>query len=358
MDTLPADQVVGILTNMLAKTAIRGNFMSAQQDIIAQGDKAVQTETFAEQLSQLASNLGDVNAGRFLALSAGSEPTDSDASGAFMSADGETFGSDTYNIGGVNSGVLQFGLSSTTGKAYAGGGEVILDANGISMVMPTTTYSTGAAIKWADGTETPIKIQARKYAQGGGGIDTNALLIGATGNATVSFAVVNLVSTNGDATATSSISIEAGNGAGTGLVTVSGDVFQSYATQNLINGSNIVTEATVYSGTYTPTLSNTTNIAASTAYVCQYMRVGSVVTVSGHVDIDATAAGNMVLGITIPIASNFASTDGLAGAAAAIAVNESAGILADASNNRATLRTTAVSTANNAWFFTFTYLII
>src|SRR5438093_13362661 len=32
-------------------------------------------------------------------------------------------------------------------------------------------------------------------------------------------------------------------------------------------------------GTYTPTLTNSVNVAASTAYVCQYLRVGAVVTV-------------------------------------------------------------------------------
>src|SRR5688500_4743620 len=34
------------------------------------------------------------------------------------------------------------------------------------------------------------------------------------------------------------------------------------------------------SGTYTPTLTNTTNLDGSTAYECQYLRVGNTVTVS------------------------------------------------------------------------------
>ena len=37
-------------------------------------------------------------------------------------------------------------------------------------------------------------------------------------------------------------------------------------------------------------------MAASTAYTCQYLKVGSVVTVSGRVDIDPTGAGDTFAG--------------------------------------------------------------
>jgi hypothetical protein len=115
----------------------------------------------------------------------------------------------------------------------------------------------------------------------------------------------------------------------------------------------------IVAGTYTPTLTNTTNVAASTAYLCQYLRVGTFVTVSGRVDVDPTAAGQVVLGITIPVASNFAATDGLAGVAAASAVaGQSAALYADAANDRATLEWIAVDTANRAMHFTFSYRII
>lgn len=214
-----------ILDNMLAKKAVRANFMSAQEDM--QGDLEVtgQRTTFVDQLAEVSPNLGTISAGRFLALSAGSEPTDSDACGAFMSADGETFGSSTYNVGGVNNGTLQFGLSSTDGKALAGAGEVIIDADGISMLMPTTTYSDKASVKWTDGAETPIKVQAKKYIQLGITPDTNALGIDVTGNASVNMASIDLNATNGDASASAGLTVEAGNGAGTGRVIVGADSF-------------------------------------------------------------------------------------------------------------------------------------
>lgn len=113
------------------------------------------------------------------------------------------------------------------------------------------------------------------------------------------------------------------------------------------------------SGTYTPTLTNTTNITASTAYQCQYLRLGNTVTVSGKVDVDPTIAGQVVLGVSLPIASNIGAVEDLGGVASAIAVaGQSAGIYGDAANNRATVEWIAVDTANRAMFFTFSYQVI
>ncbi len=125
-----------------------------------------------------------------------------------------------------------------------------------------------------------------------------------------------------------------------------------------------IDDGLIYSGTYTPNLTNTANIAASTAYACQYLRVGNVVTVSGKVDIDVTSASTITtLGLSIPIASNFSSTEQCGGvcvtnAASASAYNHFA-IYADATNDRTTFENVCGSgTANTAFFFTFTYRII
>lgn len=113
------------------------------------------------------------------------------------------------------------------------------------------------------------------------------------------------------------------------------------------------------SGTYTPTLFNTTNVAASTAYSCQYLRVGSVVTVSGKVDVDPTAAGFTVIGISLPIASNLANGNELGGTGAAPGIaGLSAGILADSANDRAVMEWTAVDITNQSWAFQFLYRIL
>ncbi len=110
---------------------------------------------------------------------------------------------------------------------------------------------------------------------------------------------------------------------------------------------------------YTPTLTNVTNLDASTAYQCQYMRVGSVVTVSGKVDVDPTAAGAARLGISLPIASDFGAEEDCGGVAFAPGLaGEGCAISADNINNRADMRWIAVDTTNAPRFFTFTYRII
>ena len=120
-----------------------------------------------------------------------------------------------------------------------------------------------------------------------------------------------------------------------------------------------VWDNTILSDTYTPTLTNTTNVAASTAYQAQYLRVGSTVYVSGRVDVDPTAAGQVVLGISLPIASNFGADEDCAGSASAIAVaGQSAGIHADTTNDRAIMEWIAVDTANRAMYFQFGYQVI
>lgn len=66
------------------------------------------------------------------------------------------------------------------------------------------------------------------------------------------------------------------------------------------------------SGSYTPTLTNTTNISSSTANLFTYVRVGDVVMVHGRPSVQPTAASGTVseLRISLPIepAANFSST--------------------------------------------------
>jgi hypothetical protein len=128
----------------------------------------------------------------------------------------------------------------------------------------------------------------------------------------------------------------------------------------ITNGSGTLSFGSIIdSGTYTPTLTNGTNVAGSTAYLSQYLRVGSQVTVSGKVNINPTSTGATEMGISLPIASNFGNDYECAGVANFIAIaGESAGILADAANNRASLQYIAVDIADKVLAFTFTYTII
>lgn len=112
------------------------------------------------------------------------------------------------------------------------------------------------------------------------------------------------------------------------------------------------------SGTYTPTLTNQTNVAASTAYACQYMRVGNTVTVSGQVDIDPTAAGATLLLMTVPINSAFNAVEQAGGAAICGTVAGLAVAVAAISANTVGFFWVAVDTANRNFQFTFTYRVI
>lgn len=118
---------------------------------------------------------------------------------------------------------------------------------------------------------------------------------------------------------------------------------------------------TLAHGTYTPTLTNTANLDASTAYACQYLRVGNTVTVSGKVDVDPTTTTTLTtLGISLPIASNFATAQQLGGTAATTSdiTEAAAGIFADTTNDRATMQWRTTDVTNHDMFFSFTYLIV
>lgn len=72
------------------------------------------------------------------------------------------------------------------------------------------------------------------------------------------------------------------------------------------------TQQYIASGTYTPTFSSFTNLVSvsTSGKTWQWIRVGNVVTVSGFIAINATAAGGIVFQATLPISS---ATGNLAG---------------------------------------------
>jgi hypothetical protein len=123
------------------------------------------------------------------------------------------------------------------------------------------------------------------------------------------------------------------------------------------------TDGNIFSGTYTPTqVSTNTNVDTVTYQSAQYMRVGNTVTISGRVDIDATATGNTVVQFSLPIASNFSSTAQGAGTAAftsaTVANNSFARLSAQATNFCIFLQCNSTITTSASWFYTFTYRVI
>lgn len=138
----------------------------------------------------------------------------------------------------------------------------------------------------------------------------------------------------------------------------SNEVPTKNATRDKIEGMNIV------QGTYTPTLTNGSNVDASTVpgTTLYYQRQGNQVTVWGMVTIDPNAATTTtVLSISLPIASALTSYTQLSGQATG---NFVAGayfggfIQGDDTNDRAQLDFTSGTSLNQTWSIRFTYEIL
>lgn len=132
------------------------------------------------------------------------------------------------------------------------------------------------------------------------------------------------------------------------------------ATPSSVASIPLADVATLSAGAYTPTLFNVANLSASTAFSCQYLRVGGVVTVSGRVDVDPVAAATLTtLGISLPIASVLANTHECAGSGVSPAIaGQCAAVLGDVANARASLQWTSADVTNQALYFSFTYRVI
>jgi len=118
--------------------------------------------------------------------------------------------------------------------------------------------------------------------------------------------------------------------------------------------------AVLDSGTYTPTATLSTNMAAATPTVAIWLRVGNMVMVAGAITLDVTTTGiSSEVDLSLPVASDFASSADLAGSGSAqtIAV-EAQAIFANVASNRATMQYLANTAASHVARFTFMYQVI
>ena len=114
------------------------------------------------------------------------------------------------------------------------------------------------------------------------------------------------------------------------------------------------------SGTYTPTLTNVANLDGSTAFECQYLRIGNTVVVGFKVSVNPTLTATVTqLGISLPVASNFGAQEDCAGSAFASGImGQGAAILGDATNNRAQLEFVSADLTDQPMYGTFVYQVI
>lgn len=306
-------------------------------------------------------NLDDF--GQFTTTAAGAG---ADATGLAMlpGAAGNGAGAADGGLGGDVT--LQGSNGGTTGTGLAGTGGIIygLAGNGGNATSVGGTPGDGGAPSLIGGS-------GGNHTAGGdaGNGGETGIISGAGGTSSAAGGVANNAGNAGNVVITAGSGGNASNGTtnnggdGGNIILTAGSAGTG-ATANgaagTVNVNSPLGGTYLISGTYTPTLTNVANLAASTAYVCQYMRVGTVVTVSGKVDIDPTlAATSTQLGISLPIASNLATAEQCAGTAFASGIAaQGAAILGDAGNNRAQLQYVSSDVSNQPMYFNFQYQII
>jgi hypothetical protein len=124
---------------------------------------------------------------------------------------------------------------------------------------------------------------------------------------------------------------------------------------------SIVNDTGLAHGTYSPGLTNTTNVAASGLQgTATYMRVGNTVHVIVRVTIDPTAAAPTAtqLDIALPVASNFAAATECIGMGWNETIAQIGHIESDITNNRASYFFSATSVAGSVHVIMFSYQVI
>ena len=121
------------------------------------------------------------------------------------------------------------------------------------------------------------------------------------------------------------------------------------------------TTQTISSGTYTPTLTSVANVDGTTSGVCNWSRIGNVVTVSGNITVNPTAATTAThVGISLPIASAMTLNSDLNGVGNGYIGSVAGGsgvVVCDTTNDRAQLQYNSVGTGDHSVGFCFQYLV-
>ena len=354
--------------------------------------------TNMQELSELGYDLGEVWAGRFIASA---DPSNNDVSSSTFSG---TY-MDSSGVTGKSAGVVQTQMRSSDGKITAGAGAVTLDENGVGIVGGSGVTNS---VKIMDGNErivylggytTALENHSLLYSPFRSGY-SGEMIVGVSADTSSKlslFAGANIIyvdTTNGiilnqagtdcdtiiKGDTTTIVTVDAGleavgiGGAAesgkklkvtgdvhiTGATTLDGNVTLGDAAADTLT-FNGTPAGQIVSGTYSPTPTKVTNFTTGTVTMrtCQYMRVGSVVTVSGAFNADPDATGSCVFTFTLPIASNLANSYELAGAGATDQTTPVALMIRGSSTADAAVVSWSATTASaQEAYFTLTYRII
>jgi len=138
-------------------------------------------------------------------------------------------------------------------------------------------------------------------------------------------------------------------------------IFSSGIEVTSIQCDSIVNDTGLAAGTYTPTRSAEANLDSNvTMTEAQYLRVGNTVTVSGAFTADPTTPATATsFEITLPISSNIAATNNVAGSAFCGAIaGQGAQIIGVIANDTAKISWIAGDVTSQIWSYMFTYKVI
>ena len=231
----------------------------------------------------------------------------------------------------------------------------------------SVTVGTGTGLKIGAATNQKLSIYGvTPVVQGVGTVDIRTALINfglfASGGA-------NPLNLNGGiltaGSATISTILTVGTVSASGTVIVADSVYGSDW-----NGSNAApTRNAVFdkieafnltSGTYTPALTNIANLSGSTAFSCQYSRVGGTVAVSGKVNIFPTLTVTATsLDISLPVASTFTSNNHCGGTAASPGIaSQVMAMVANTASAVAQMRWVSADITSQDTYFSFVYRVV
>jgi hypothetical protein len=266
------------------------------------------------------------------------------------SINGTTIGATTASTGAFTTLSYTSTLTGGTGVIAIGTNQIYKDASGfvgLGTATPTDTIGFGRIIDIQSATGAGVYLRdsdvpTTSYTYLGYAGSNSTAYIWNVGNGAILFGTNDVQRLSISAAGTVALAATSGLTVGRTAVT-----------------SPASTDGNVFSGTYTPSLTNTTNIAASSTSTCQYMRVGDVVTVSGQVTIDPTAAGACNMKMTLPIASAFGSSRQAGGTFATLTGGQAdqGAIIADATGDQFEFRFTAVNVASAIYAFHVTYSV-
>lgn len=243
-------------------------------------------------------------------------------------------------------------FDSTTGKLVQNSGVIVDDSNNVSGVVALTATGVVTGTSIVAGSANNFVWGSRSFM--GSSADGLINLFNAAGT---SFTRLNF---GGTSSAFPAIKRN-GTALNFRLADDSADAAITAASINLNSGGVV---SALISGTYTPTLTNSSNIDASGSATGFYQRVGDIVSVWGSASIDPTAsATSTVVGVSLPVSSNIAAVTDLIGLPPSGPVTGTTGsavpsILGDAANDRATLTFNSLGTVAAALYFSFAYKVL